>query len=45
MESFMDTVDVESVVGLGTKVTMRKIIKNKMENDEADDEFEMITKE
>jgi len=42
MESFMD---VESVVGLGTKVTMRKVIKNKMENEESDDEFEMITKE
>ena len=45
MESFMDRVDVESVVGLGTKVTMSKVIKNKMENEEADDEFEMITKE
>ena len=45
MESFMDKVDVESVVGLGTKVTMRKVIKNKVENEESDDEFEMITKE
>ncbi len=45
MESFMDEVDVESVVGLGTKVTMRKVIKNKLENEESDDEFEMITKE
>ena len=45
MESFMDGVDVESVVGLGTKVTMRKVIKNKLENEESDDEFEMITRE
>lgn len=27
MESFMDEMQVESVVGLGTKVTMKKIIK------------------
>lgn len=45
MESFMDKVEVESVVGLGTKVTMCKTIKNKLENEESDDEFEMITKE
>ena len=35
MESFMDEVDVESVLGLGTKVTMRKKIKVQ----EKDDEF------
>ena len=40
MESFMDKVDVESVVGLGTKVTMSKIIKPKEEKDE--DEFKML---
>ena len=45
MESFMDKVEIESVVGLGTKVTMSKTIKNKQENDESDKEFEMITKE
>ena len=45
MESFMDKVDVESVVGLGTKVTMSKKIKPKIENEESDDEFEMLTKE
>ena len=45
MESFMDKVEIESVVGLGTKVTMSKTIKNKQENDESDIEFEMITKE
>jgi anti-sigma regulatory factor (Ser/Thr protein kinase) len=26
MENFMDKLDVESVVGLGTKITMRKKI-------------------
>ena len=45
MESFMDSVDIESVVGLGTKITMTKKIKNKVEEDDEDDEFAMITKE
>ena len=45
MESFMDKVEVESVIGLGTKVTMSKIIKKKIENEEEDEEFEMITKD
>ncbi len=27
MESFMDSVTIESVVGLGTKITMKKKIK------------------
>ena len=40
MESFIDKVDVESVVGLGTKVTMSKIIKPKEEKDE--DDFKML---
>lgn len=40
MESFMDKVDIESVVGLGTKVTMSKIIKPKEEKDE--DDFKML---
>ena len=40
MESFMDKINVESVVGLGTKITMSKIIKPKMEKDE--DEFKML---
>ena len=34
MESFMDQVEVESVLGLGTKVTMKKKIKSHCENDE-----------
>lgn len=32
MDSFMDELEVESILGLGTKVTMKKIIKKK-END------------
>ncbi len=43
MESFMDTLDVESIVGLGTKITMSKRIKPKIENEE--NEFQMITKD
>ncbi len=45
MESFMDTVEIESVVGLGTKITMSKKIKNKVQEEDEDDEFAMITKE
>ena len=45
MESFMDKVEVESVIGLGTKVTMSKTIKPKIDNEESDEEFELITKE
>ena len=29
MESFMEDVKVESILGLGTKVTMKKTIKSK----------------
>ncbi len=43
MESFMDTLEVESIIGLGTKITMSKKIKPKIENDEG--EFQMITKD
>lgn len=43
MESFMDTMEIESIVGLGTKVTMTKKIKPKVEED--DEDFEMITKD
>lgn len=32
MESFMDELNIESVIGLGTKITMRKVIK-KHQND------------
>lgn len=40
MESFMDKMDVESILGLGTKVTMSKIIKPKTENE--DEDFKML---
>lgn len=43
MESFMDTMEIESIVGLGTKVTMTKRIKPKFEEEE--EEFQMITKD
>lgn len=43
IESFMDTMEIESIVGLGTKVKMSKKIKPKTENEE--NEFQMITKE
>ena len=43
MESFMDQVEIESIVGLGTKVTMRKKIKPKIKED--DEEFQSITKD
>ena len=34
MESFMDAVEVESVLGLGTKVTMRRKIKSNSQDEE-----------
>ena len=34
MESFMDDVGVESVLGLGTKITMRRKIKSNSRNEE-----------
>lgn len=40
MESFMDSMEIESIIGLGTKVTMSKKIKEKEEKTE--DEFEML---
>ena len=40
MESFMDSMKIESIVGLGTKVTMSKKIKEKEEKTE--DEFGML---
>lgn len=40
MESFMDKLEVESILGLGTKVTMSKKIELKKEEE---DEFKMIT--
>ena len=43
MESFMDSMEVESIVGLGTKVTMSKRIQPKSEEDEKD--FLLVAKE
>ena len=40
MESFMDKMEVESILGLGTKVTMSKIIKPKTDNE--DEDFKML---
>ena len=34
MESFMDDVEIESIVGLGTKVTMKKTIKSNSKTEE-----------
>jgi stage II sporulation protein AB (anti-sigma F factor) len=34
MESFMDEVEIESILGMGTKVTMKKKIKNKNETED-----------
>ena len=44
MESFMDTMKVESIVGLGTKITLTKVIKKEQEHQE-EDGFEFVTKE
>ena len=43
MESFMDKMEVESILGLGTKVTMSKIIKKKQENEAEEQDFKMLT--
>ena len=43
MESFMDSMEIESIVGLGTKVTISKKIKPRMEK--RDEDFQMITKD
>ena len=37
MESFMDYVEVESMLGIGTKVSMSKVIKVKEDNEEFSD--------
>ena len=43
MESFMDTMEVQSILGLGTKITMSKIIKKKEEKEE--ENFEILLKQ
>ena len=36
MESFMDEVDVQSILGLGTKITMKKAIKKEAAEEKED---------
>lgn len=43
MESFMDDMKVESIVGLGTKVTLTKTIKNQNEEESTEDENDVMT--
>ena len=43
MESFMDYMKVESIMGLGTKITLKKAIKKREEQEES--EAELLTKE
>ncbi len=38
VENFMDELKIESIVELGTKVTMKKIIRDNTYNDELDDD-------
>lgn len=38
MESFMDEVDISSVVGIGTRVTMKKIIKKSEKEEQIEEE-------
>lgn len=44
MESFMDSMKVESIVGLGTKITLTKTIK-KQEDNEEESSLSSLTKE
>ena len=45
MESFMDSMEIDSVVGLGTKVTMSKKIKKEDEIENDVEEMDFITKD
>lgn len=42
MESFMDEVHIESVLGLGTKVTMKKAIEKQESIENGENELELI---
>ncbi len=42
MDSFMDDLEVESILGLGTKITMKKVIK-KEENKSEDLQGKIFT--
>lgn len=43
MDSFMDDLEVESILGLGTKVSMKKIIKKQENNEEGTVEPKIFT--
>lgn len=45
MESFMDSMKVESIVGLGTKITLIKEIKKEEDQQQDNKKIEFITKE
>lgn len=45
MENFMDKMEVESIVGLGTKVTMSKKIKSSEDNLSDESDFMMLSNE
>lgn len=45
MESFMDSMKVESIVGLGTKITLVKTIKRQEETEEEIELSDSLTKE
>lgn len=38
MESFMDEVEIQSVVGIGTKIVMKKVIKKEQKQEEIEEE-------
>lgn len=43
MESFMDDLEVESILGLGTKVTMKKVIQKKEETSKSEKEGKIFS--
>ena len=42
MESFMDSVNIESIVGLGTKITMSKKIKSHEKKESEEDTYTIL---
>lgn len=43
MDSFMDDLSVESILGLGTKVTMKKVIQKQEQNEETKQEGKIFS--
>lgn len=43
MDSFMDDLSVESILGLGTKVTMKKVIQKQEQNEESKQEGKIFS--